>query len=130
VIQFKKYAVRMQQTSPHVRHQQDEALSVSELWQDYDNPRRAAELQWRISIGLSAFLLGLLAVTLSGIRPRQNRYLMLLPAGLFYIVYVNLLFVARHWLEQGQVPVSIGIWWVHAVMAACIFLIALFRSKV
>ena len=29
----------------------------SQLWHDYANPKQAAELQWRISMGIATFLL-------------------------------------------------------------------------
>lgn len=116
VVQFKKYAVRILQNTANSLHVEAETLSTSQLWQDYDVPKRAAELQWRFSISLSVVLLGLLGVYFSVVRPRKGRYAMLLPAILVYVVYVNLLFVARHWVEQKVVPISIGMWWVHALL--------------
>jgi len=128
ITQFKKYAVRIPQNDVRVTHQENETLSMVQLWQDYSNPKRAAEFQWRFSIAISAFLLALLAVPLSAIQPRQGRYLSLIPAILVYIVYINLLFIARHWLEQGLIPVSIGMWWVHGVMCLLILSVMLFSK--
>lgn len=125
IIQYKKYAVRMGQGGGHVTHLEDEALSTSALWSDYQDPKRAAELQWRFSVAMSAFLLALLAVPLSAVKPRQGRYLMLLPAVIVYIIYINILFVARRWMEQGSTPISIGMWWVHGVMALLIMFVYL-----
>lgn len=129
IIQFKKYALRIPQNELRVTNVEDQTLSTSQLWDDYHNPKRAAELQWRFSIAISAFLLALLAVPLSTIRPRQGRYLMLLPAVLVYIVYVNLLFIARHWVEQGVVPVLLGMWWVHGVILTCVIVAMIFCTK-
>lgn len=122
IIQYKKYAVRIGQTGSHVTHLEDEALTTSALWDDYQNPQRAAEFQWRFSVAISVFLLALLAVPLSAVKPRKGRYIMLLPAVLVYIVYINVLFIARHWVDQGSVPVAIGMWWVHGVMAVVVAL--------
>lgn len=130
IIQFKKYAVRIPQNDMQVTHQEDESLSISQLWDDYANPKRAAEFQWRFSFSISAFLLALLAVTMSAIRPRQGRYMRLLPAGLIYIVYVNLLFVARHWVELGAIPIMLGMWWVHGLVLILFLLLFSFRPKV
>jgi lipopolysaccharide export system permease protein len=129
IIQFKKYAVRIKQPDSHVVHQEDETLSMSQLWDDYDNPKRAAELQWRISMGIMTFLLALLAVPFSVVRPRQGRYIILLPAILVYVMYMELLFMARHWVEQEMAPTSIGLWWVHAVMLVIVGFLLLFTSK-
>lgn len=116
VIQFKKYAVRIPENDARMTHEINETLSISQLWHDYGMPKRAAEFQWRFSLVILTFLLAILAVPLSAVRPRQGRYLALIPAVLIYIVYINLLYIARHWVSQGIVPISIGMWWVHGVM--------------
>jgi lipopolysaccharide export system permease protein len=35
---------------------------------------------------------------------------------LVFFIYFNLLSVGKAWLEQGKVPGSVGLWWVHALM--------------
>ena len=129
IVQFKKYAVRILQSDPRVTHEEVETLSTQQLWQSYDKPKEAAEFQWRFSVALSAILLALLAVPLSRVKPRQGRFLALLPAILIYICYINLLFVARHWVEQGHISIALGMWWVHALMLAIIGFIMLFNAR-
>lgn len=129
IIKFGKYKVRIPKADVRASHEADETLSTMQLWQDYANPKRAAELQWRFSIAISAFLLALLAVPLSAVRPRQGRYLMLLPAVLVYIIYINLLFIARRWVGQGIVPISIGMWWVHGIILVLIIIAMLISSR-
>jgi lipopolysaccharide export system permease protein len=129
IIQFGKYEVRIPKTDVHVTHEENESLSTWQLWRDYGNKRRAAEFQWRFSIAISAIILAMLAVPLSTIQPRQGRYLALLPAVLVYIVYINLLFMARHWVEYGFVPIAIGMWWVHVVALFFVLFIMMYFSK-
>ena len=76
-----------------------------------------AELQWRLSTPLSAFLLGLLGFPLSRAEARQGKYAKLLVAVLIYAGYYNLSLVAKTWVEQGVVGAVPGIWWVHALLA-------------
>ena len=128
IIKYKTYAIRIPQVDSHIIHPEDESLSVTALWQDYRNPKHAAALQWRISVALSALLLALLAAPLSAVRPRKSRFFMLLPAILIYIIYINLLFVARHWVEKGGVT-TLGMWWVHALMLAAVLVLLLIRSR-
>ena len=125
ITQYGKYTVRMPTGNVHVAHQEDESLSTSQLWQDYANPKRAAELQWRFSIAISTFLLAMLAIPLISLQPRQARYLSLLPAILVYIVYINLLFAARRWMEEGVISVAVGMWWVHGMVVILIALVLL-----
>ena len=123
ITQFGKYSVRIPQVDARTTHQANETLSTLDLWNDYGNPKRAAELQWRFSMAIATFLLAMLAVPLSNVRPRKGRYLILLPAIIIYIVYFNLLFAARHWIEQGMVPILAGMWWVHALLILFIVLV-------
>lgn len=116
VIEFQKYAMRVPVPDVSLTHQEQEAIPSEKLLADYHNSTSAAELQWRISVAISALVLSLLAVPLSQVRPRQGRYSSFLPAMLLYIIYINLLFVARNWVEQKSVPVLIGMWWVHLLM--------------
>jgi lipopolysaccharide export system permease protein len=116
IIQFKKYSVLIPQSLIKINHQEQEAIPTSTLWKTYDIPQNAAELQWRFSIAFSALLLALLAIPLSYVRPRHGKYSQLLPAILIYIVYVNLLFVARNWIELKILPIALGMWWVHLLL--------------
>ena len=115
MIQFKQYAIRSPTESPMMRPG-EETLTMTALWQQYTSPKHAAELQWRLSISLSAILLALLALPLSTLQSTYGRYFMLLPAIVIYMIYINLLFVARHWVEEGVVPIAFGMWWVHGMM--------------
>ena len=79
-----------------------------------------AELQWRLSTPLSTILLGMLAVPLSRIRPRQNRYAKMGTAALVYSCYYLLFTSARTWVQQGVVAAFPGIWWVPALLASIV----------
>lgn len=85
---------------------------------DSTEPQARAELQWRISSPLSLLVLALLAVPLSRSSPREGRYGRLGLGLLIYITYANLLSIARVWVERGDAPEWLGIWWVHAMLAA------------
>jgi len=83
-----------------------------------------AQLQARASSPLMALVLTLIAVPLSRLRPRQGRYARVGVAIVLYFVYSNLLSAARVWVERGQLPPVIGLWWVHlTVLALGLFLI-------
>ncbi|KAA8695824.1 LPS export ABC transporter permease LptF [Pseudomonas syringae pv. tagetis] len=94
-----------------------EAIPTSELFGS-NAPRSVAELQWRISLPLSVFIVTLMAIPLSRVNPRQGRYLKLLPAILLYMSYLAILISVRSSLEKGKLPLSLGMWWVHAIYLA------------
>jgi len=83
-----------------------------------NNLKEVGELQWRLSMPISTVLLAMLAVYLSKTNPRQGRYAKFFLGVLIYIVYNNLLGVARTWMEKGLVPSDIGLWWVHGIVFA------------
>jgi lipopolysaccharide export system permease protein len=76
-----------------------------------------AELHWRLSWPLSLLVLGVLAVPLSRTAPREGRYARLGMALLIYVIYIDLLSMGRVWVENGVVSDSVGLWWVHALVA-------------
>ncbi len=93
-----------------------------------DKPPEQAELQWRISVPVSAILLVLLALPLSYTTPRQGRYAKLAVAIVIYAVYANLGMAAVKWISRGIIPPSIGMWWLHAALGVLILLILVKQS--
>ncbi|MGI9302439.1 MAG: LPS export ABC transporter permease LptF [Gammaproteobacteria bacterium] len=92
-----------------------DAMSTAALWQS-DAPADKAELQWRLSVPISAVIVVLFALPLSYARPRQGRFAKLVVAILAYVVYANMAIVAMSWTERGVIPPWLGLWWVHGVM--------------
>ena len=84
-------------------------------------PKATAELQWRISIVLSAPILALLAFPLSYTAPRQGRYSKIAVAILIYGFYANILATIRGMLEREELSPWIGMWWVHLSLVALSF---------
>jgi len=116
LVKFHEYGMRLDDQSPEIRLQH-EAMSNQALWQKrHAEPQAVAELQWRFVMPLSVPLLALLAVPLSYIKPRKGRYAKLLPAILLYVMYANMMYVARDWVADGRVNALIGIWWLPAIV--------------
>jgi lipopolysaccharide export system permease protein len=77
---------------------------------------------------IMAFVLALLAVPLSHLRPRQGRYARIGLAILLYFLYSNLLSAAKIWLARGAVPAVLGLWWVHAALVGLALIAILHRT--
>ncbi|MCF6236248.1 MAG: LPS export ABC transporter permease LptF [Gammaproteobacteria bacterium] len=115
VTKFQEHGIRIhQKNDPPPNHSYSTKTPFELL--AINNPRSIAELQWRISIPLSTLLLALLAIPLSRTTPRQGKYSKLVVGILLFIVYSNLLVVAKSWVEKGDVSVWIGLWWVHGLV--------------
>jgi lipopolysaccharide export system permease protein len=89
-------------------------------------PERA-ELFWRISVPISAFLLVLLAIPLAYVNPRMGRSLNLFIALFMYMLYSNCLNIVQTYIAQGRLSLLVGLVAVHALAAAIV--VALFAKR-
>ena len=90
----------------------EQLMSTSQLLHP-QTPGEIAELQWRLSLPLSTIILGLLAVSLAKVNPRQGRFAKFLPATLLYITYFNLMLVTKRWVGTGTLSPYYGILSIH-----------------
>ena len=116
VTRFVEHGVRIEEDETVLTVDARAARPSWLLWQS-PSLKDQAELQWRLSMPLTTVLLGALAVFLSRTNPRQGRYARFFVGVLAYVVYSNLLSVARAWLEKGAVPAYVGMWWLHGALA-------------
>jgi lipopolysaccharide export system permease protein len=93
-----------------------EGLPTSALVASND-PEQRAELHWRLALPIMAVVMGLIAVPLARLRPRQGRYARVGFAILIFFLYINLAIAGKMWIERGTLPEWLGLWWVHAVVA-------------
>ncbi|MCW9023194.1 MAG: LPS export ABC transporter permease LptF [Gammaproteobacteria bacterium] len=115
VIQFKRHGIRVEEKSITVTSYRHRAIPTRDLFKA-DHISYKAELQGRISSALFCIGLALLAVPLSKTSQRQGRYGKLALAIVFYMVFSNLLNVAKAWVINGKVSPEIGVWWVHGLI--------------
>ena len=78
-----------------------------------------AEFHWRVGVPFTLLVLAFFAVPLAKTQPRKGRFAGLATGVLVYLIYANLLVVGRGWLERGQIPEALGLWWVHGLFLLC-----------
>lgn len=122
IIKFVQHKVLVQEPEAVFQTDVTSAIPTMTLWQSA-KPHELAELQWRVSMPLSAVLLALLAVFLSRTNPRQGRYAKFFLGIIVYVLYSNLLGVAKTWVERGKVEPWIGVWWVHLLLLVIIIVL-------
>lgn len=88
-----------------------------------------AELHWRIGIPLSVLVLALLAIPLAHTRPRESRFAAGLIVVVGYVVYSNMLSIGRAWLADGDIPMSLGLWWIHGAVLLIAWVMYLRRTR-
>ncbi|MQY51692.1 LPS export ABC transporter permease LptF [Rhodocyclus tenuis] len=117
ILEFARYAVRIETKEAQGIQRTPRDLPTSELWRE-NLPDYQAELLWRIGIPLSAVVLALLAIPLSFVNPRAGRSANMLLALFIYMIYSNLLSVSQAWVAQGKVSFAVGTLLVHVLMLA------------
>lgn len=120
--QYKKSGIRIAQEATGSGRVKTAERSTTSLFGD-ESRAAQAELHWRIAMPISVVLLTMMAVLLSKTNPRQGRFAKLFVALLAYIVYVYTLMATRSALKQGDIPLALGMWWVHALVIIFILIL-------
>jgi lipopolysaccharide export system permease protein len=81
-----------------------------------DELKEQAQLHWRLSPAFSVLVLFVLAVSLAKTSHREAKFINLVLGVLAYIFMVNLLTIGHSLLEQGQLPIVLGLWWVYLII--------------
>lgn len=124
VIEFREHGIPISTPADTIGPQDPDTKPTRELLRGPHAASDVAQLQSRASSPLMALVLTLVAVPLSRLRPRQGRYARVGFAIVVYFVYSNLLSAAKVWVEKGDLPPVIGVWWVHlAVLALGLYLV-------
>jgi lipopolysaccharide export system permease protein len=87
------------------------------------SPRHIAELHWRIAWVIEVIVLGLAAVALGRLGPRQGRYARLPWAVLLFALYAGMVTAGRTTLARGELPLAAGLWWAHALAVVAMLLV-------
>lgn len=124
VIAFESYQRLIEETIPQRGLYYHRSMPTTMLFSN-PMPSNVAELQWRLSIPITTFVLGLLAVPLSRVTPRKGRFSKLFVGILSAIIYFNLLTMAKRWVEAKVLPVSVGVWSVHILFIIFAFILLL-----
>lgn len=115
VIEFEKHGVRIHEKNSVKIQKKLTAMPTMELLKN-KSPAYKGELHARIAPIFLCLLLSALAVPLSQTSPRQGRYTRL-GLGLFlYMVFSNLIYVGKNWINLGKVPAALGLWWIYVIL--------------
>jgi lipopolysaccharide export system permease protein len=129
VIQFEQHGILIAKkvVSDSYRKREREK-SPALLWHSTELKDKV-ELMWRISIPLVLIVLGLLAVPLSYVAPRNGQFGKIGYALLVYIAYFNLMAFGRSQLEQGNIPLMLNFWWIHLIFIGLTIILLVKASR-
>ncbi len=118
--EFGRYAIRVETKEVARKPDDTNAKSTRQLL-NTESPSDKAELQWRLAIPVSAFILVLLAIPLSFVDPRAGRSLNVIFALMIYVIYNNMLSIFQAWITQGRISPLVGLWPVHLLFILLVF---------
>jgi lipopolysaccharide export system permease protein len=115
IVEFERYEMRIDSVAPTQLQPYSRTMSTLALLRE-PTPWNLSELEWRLSLPISATILTLLAITLSYVNPRAGRSLNLVIAIVLYMLYSNMIGVTNTWVGQGKLSPTVGLVGLHGVM--------------
>ena len=112
MIEFEAYGIKIDEVPVESRKVKANSIATDQLLLSAD-PRQLAELHWRLAVPLSVLMLSVCVLPLSSSAPRSKNYSKALLALLVYVIYFNLLGLGKSWMIKGEMPLELGLWWVH-----------------
>ncbi|ANF82774.1 LPS export ABC transporter permease LptF [Acinetobacter sp. NCu2D-2] len=124
--EFQSYRLRLENDKEAKFESSDvEALPISQLWENRQDPVVSSELGWRLFVPFAMIIALILAVALSEVSPRQGRYLKLFPALLIFASLIVALMAVKTRVSKGEM----GIFAYPLVLMAYAIAGALFSRK-
>lgn len=117
VVKFERYETPLPEPVISMKKGDMRAIKTRDLWPAKGDNAKIAELQWRFSLPLMVIILTLVGVPLSRVNPRAGKYAKLLPAILIFILYADLMFVARDAIASDKVPWWLAVGGLHGTVA-------------
>jgi len=90
--------------------------------------RANAEIQWRLSQPISILILSLIGVLLGKTSPRTGKGANVLIGVIIFMLYNNVLLVAKNSVEIGQLNPFIGLWSIHILLILAVIIFYHFRQ--
>ncbi len=112
---YEKYAILMESATASSDSTKMAALPTTAIIGSR-NQSYQAEFQWRVSLILSCLLVSLLAVLLLQSHANESRYMPFVIGITIYLIYSNLLGIAKTLLSRAVIPGFVGLWWVHLLL--------------
>lgn len=123
IIRYGEFGQLIEKEQAASRQKRRTAIPTADLLQN-QTTRNLSELYWRLSIIMMVPVIALMAIPLSKVNPRQGRFTRLVPGMILCFLYVVSLSAARSALENGQIPIAAGLWWIHGIyltITLCLF---------
>jgi lipopolysaccharide export system permease protein len=114
MMQFDRNDIKLPDLDEEIARLDEQSRPTLELLNSEDVVEQA-QLHWRLSPAFSVLVLFLLAMALSKTSHREAKFINLVVGVLAYAFLVNLITIGHSLLEQGELNMHIGLWWVYVL---------------
>lgn len=118
---FERYRMTLEPKKTQDKQPKTEGVATFELG---NTPKERAELGFRLSMPMVAFVAPLLALLLAKTNPRQGRWHRLVPALLVFVLFVALLIFLKNPIEKQQLGL-----WVYPVVLGLVLTTLVWRIR-
>ncbi len=116
MMKFDRNDIKLPDLDQQIADLDEKSKPTLELMQS-DDLKDQAQFHWRLSPAFSMLALFILAIALAKTSHREAKFINLVVGILAYTFMVNLLTIGHSLLEQGQLPINLGLWWVYLLLA-------------
>lgn len=103
------------------------AVSSLQLIKNHDLQSKI-ELQWRSALPIATIVLAFLGVVLNDLQPRISKIIKIFYALVIFIIYFNLVSIAKALMLTGRVPLFPGLFAVHLLFLALGLILLFYRE--
>ncbi|VAW45121.1 hypothetical protein MNBD_GAMMA02-850 [hydrothermal vent metagenome] len=115
MMQFERNDIMLPDLDQEIAYLDEKSKPTIDLLKS-DVLKERAQFHWRLSPAFSVLVLFVLAVSLAKTSHREAKFINLVLGVLAYIFMVNLLTIGHSMLEQGKLPIELGLWWVYLIV--------------
>ncbi|WP_213994138.1 LPS export ABC transporter permease LptF [Sodalis sp. dw_96] len=127
ITDFTQYQAVIGHQEVSVDNTDAEQMTMHELRHSSD-PAAKAEMQWRLTLVVSVFIMAIMVVPLSAVNPRQGRVMSMLPAMLMYLIFFLLQSSLRSNGAKGKLDPMIWMWLTNLVYLGIAVLLNLWET--
>ncbi|RMA79942.1 LPS export ABC transporter permease LptF [Umboniibacter marinipuniceus] len=111
-LRFGAHGILIPQADIVAKESKLKTWSTLALW-DAGEAEHMAVLHYRLSLTLMVPIITLLAIGFGRSNPRSGRFAKIIPGILIFLLYFALITATQSAIEDGQVPIWLGMWWIH-----------------
>ncbi len=112
MMQFERNDIKLPDLDEQIARLDEQSKPTLDLLSS-DDVIEQAQLHWRLTPACSVLVLFMVAMALSKTSHREAKFINLVIGILAYAFMVNLLTIGHSLLEQGEIMMPVGLWWVY-----------------